>query len=192
MSMKKCLNLDDVICHLPICCSVLGHVQVVPRDSWFSEVTPPRRLAVLPVCISANLIEMDRSPLAKLPPELRNRIYDFTLTCDSPIKILCTTNPETRRLRAYSPIAARNHPLALTETCKQLHEECTQLFYAVNIFVFPASREENSLRFLDCFITTIGQKNALVLRSVLVHAIPVTATSLRSKVGQKEHFGRAV
>ncbi|CZT19171.1 uncharacterized protein RCC_05017 [Ramularia collo-cygni] len=67
-----------------------------------------------------------RCRLLELPPELRNAIYEYTLSqgTGGVVIKLGGTKPETR------------HPFGLTETCKQIHQDCGDMIYRLNTFTF--------------------------------------------------------
>jgi len=74
---------------------------------------------------------MNQSLFAKLPAELRNRIYEYTLRYGTPIVVEWFESTKTFRFTAND----RNiFPLALAGTCKRIRAECIQLFYAGNTF----------------------------------------------------------
>lgn len=107
---------------------------------------------------------MDDSPLGRLAPELRNRIYDFALTSDEPYIIDADRIP----LRQYTAPKQLN-PLGLTSTCKAVYAESIQLFYASNAFVFR-QRACHVPDFLTDFCNTIGKTNTAALKSVIMDA----------------------
>lgn len=77
---------------------------------------------------------MDDSPLGRLPPELRNTIYELALTQKVPLSI---GHQKPRRERAKQPVA-------LLQTCRQIHAECAQILYARNEFEFTLDTGLNS------------------------------------------------
>lgn len=64
---------------------------------------------------------MDESPLSRLPPELRNTIYEYALSNAEPIVI---NQLECRLWR----------PPALLRCCSKLQNEASGLYYGSNIF----------------------------------------------------------
>ncbi|KAK4618342.1 hypothetical protein CLAFUW4_12549 [Fulvia fulva] len=68
-----------------------------------------------------------------LPPEIRNTIYEFAVTCD---------NDEDCRITACAPWPnAADRPIqelcmepALTRTCRQIRHESLPMFYSMNTF----------------------------------------------------------
>jgi len=85
---------------------------------------------------------MDGSPLARLLPELRNRIYEFALF--RPEGVLIPFSPSNRSYLPRSP----NAQLALTTVCREVRAETTLLFYAVNTFVLQTHASDPGV-FLD-------------------------------------------
>jgi len=79
---------------------------------------------------------MDKSPLSKLPAELRNRIWELALASDVPLAAKWR-NTESK-FRPERPPAS--DPAALTKTCKQLRAESGQLFYTVNHFILRVDK----------------------------------------------------
>lgn len=132
---------------------------------------------------------MDESPLAKLPPELRNLIYEYALTADRPYSISVRSAslvPKSHRDRGV---------LSLTHTCKTIRTESTPLFYALNEFVYRSSdafRYEGWLfpQLLD-FRRAIGEVNALAIRTVTIDCgccgllyQPTTASQMELTLGR--------
>lgn len=70
---------------------------------------------------------MDNSPLAKLPPELRNNIYELALHSLEPI----VTYYDKHSTGFCNPYINRVHVLALPATCKQLRAETLNLLYSL-------------------------------------------------------------
>lgn len=69
---------------------------------------------------------MNNSPLALLPPEVRNRIYALALTKPGQVRI------------KHPPPAWKKDPAIqppLTRVCRQIRFECLLMFYARNTFV---------------------------------------------------------
>ena len=114
---------------------------------------------------------MDASPLAKLPPELRNNIYEEVLLQEDAIKL--TFKPaedENVKSRVVLCTRRQNEFLALTLTCKPLRRETHDLFFALNSFEIYAptysvgSRSGTASipvhRFLDG-VTTLRARSAI-------------------------------
>ncbi|KAK5741402.1 hypothetical protein LTS12_024601 [Elasticomyces elasticus] len=121
---------------------------------------------------------MEHSPLGRLSPEIRNRIYELALAHDEPIPIVYTQS--TAILRFLQP---RNHilPLALTTTCSAIRMECTQLFFNINHFsvkVQPDGTDRVSL--IARFLRAIGSTNAKALKQVTVQR---KIRTIESRVG---------
>lgn len=102
---------------------------------------------------------MEASPLARLPAELRNRIYEVILVYDNPTWIaVYLMHARLFRQRSSRP----RHVLALVLTCKQLNAEAGSLHYALNTFTLY---HDVSLR-KWCY--AIGERNTKDLRTVIV------------------------
>jgi hypothetical protein len=130
---------------------------------------------------------MDDSPFQKLPPEIRNQIYELVLTLDQDVHL--DDHRGSWKLVAETPIMLENsdswnlvsripdtpkpiHPLALTKTCRAIYSESIQLFYSLNTFVFYLDRtydapSESYLK-LDDFHGTIGDKHYSTLRQIKI------------------------
>lgn len=67
---------------------------------------------------------MDNSPLARLPAELRNDIYELSLTSGTGIVVVWRS--EVRQW----------HPPPLLLTCRQIRREASSTYYAGSIFLF--------------------------------------------------------
>lgn len=83
---------------------------------------------------------MDASPLAKLPPELRNTIYHEVLLQEDTIKL--TFKPAKGNVKSrilLRETGSQRQLLALTFTCKLLRRETHDLFFAINSFEIYAS-----------------------------------------------------
>ncbi|KAF2483058.1 hypothetical protein BDY17DRAFT_323822 [Neohortaea acidophila] len=82
---------------------------------------------------------LQHSPLAKLPPELRNLIFEYAVTQLAPIFVEDKDyhNPDRRISLRATP---RCRPTALTQTCKQIRDEAEPLLYACNDFVIRLPR----------------------------------------------------
>ncbi|KAK3711961.1 hypothetical protein LTR37_009273 [Vermiconidia calcicola] len=75
---------------------------------------------------------MERSPLNKLSPELRNTIYAMTV-CEP--EGICLYVNNVLRTSELPPLQVSG----LTETCKQIREECLPMMFSVNCFTFRTS-----------------------------------------------------
>lgn len=130
---------------------------------------------------------MDASPLNRLAPELRNRIFELALSQQLPIRITNHIRDSRKsgllRFEKSDRYGGKFYksplqPTALTRTCKQLHSETARLFYALNWFIIsagefsptedPATAAKNAVAPLRRFEATIGAKNAGALRDVML------------------------
>ena len=82
---------------------------------------------------------MDRSPLARLAPEIRNRIYEYTFS-----SIYAVT------LRS----GACEHPL--TQTCAQIRFETLQMFFATG--TFNAHLDDDHTTSLAAWLSALGSE----------------------------------
>ncbi|KAF2168245.1 hypothetical protein M409DRAFT_21683 [Zasmidium cellare ATCC 36951] len=74
---------------------------------------------------------MDRSPLNKLPAELRDLIYHFALVRNCPIVLYISKREHKVRIRKESE---KKHVMGLSSTCKQIRTESLPIFYKGNHF----------------------------------------------------------
>lgn len=103
---------------------------------------------------------MDTSPFAKLPAELRNRIYTDALRASLPLEVVS----KGHGIALYDS-NKRQHPLALTLTCKAIQEETHLLFFDINRFAFQNTMAGANAQFRQ-FCTIIGEEAVDSLRSV--------------------------
>ena len=114
---------------------------------------------------------MDGSPLVKLPPEIRNNIYELVLKQTQLVVLEATSKNGVFadwRLAEDSPM--ESEMLALTKTCHHVHDESKQLFFAINTFELRlghSTRQSYDYSFED-FCMQIGEVNASALRSVVI------------------------
>lgn len=72
---------------------------------------------------------MDTSPLSRLPPELRNIIYEYVVVHDKPLHYVW--NIVTHKFHPATPATPPSMSLlGLAGTCKKIRAECLPLFYA--------------------------------------------------------------
>jgi hypothetical protein len=170
------------------------------------------RLVVPTFPVPQNLIgNMDASPLARLPLELRESIYTYALVSDDEREITADVGqksdgmlydelawgqrPWRRENGKYALVLAGkgvryhtasfatgsgklqrinvahgNHILGLSQTCRQIHEESTPLFYKLNRFIIYDRNYavKASSSYIKRFIKQIGPRNAASLRNVTV------------------------
>ncbi|GAB1732539.1 hypothetical protein NU195Hw_g5586t1 [Hortaea werneckii] len=112
---------------------------------------------------------LDASPLAKLPAELRNKIYYDVLLQEDNIKL--SFEPAGNNQKSRVVVRESGHQrqlLALTFTCKPLRRETHDLFFALNTFEIsvPETRAGSGTssipihRFLDG-VTTLSARSAI-------------------------------
>lgn len=122
---------------------------------------------------------MDGSPLIKLPPEIRNYIYELLLkqTQTFVLHNSCTRIAWSVTHRTLVP----TRMLALTETCKAIHEECTPLFYGINKFMLllPLHKSAHLGSMLGVFMRQIGTLPTSALRFVSIKMNRFSTQDLR-------------
>lgn len=109
------------------------------------------------------LRNQSESPLLRLPPELRNKIYKYALSFD---RVYFTLNPAGYRL-FYQEDPAHNDPergteeilTALTRACRQLRHEAAPLFFSCNEFSMVAVD-------VPYFVRLIGGANAGLVEAI--------------------------
>ena len=96
----------------------------------------------------------------KLPPELRNRIYEFALLQRTPIVIICqqACGQHSRR-HAMQP--------ALSRTCRLLRKETLPIFYGQHTFLIAFYPHAPAA---EAWLSAIGLENLGLLRNVLIRA----------------------
>ncbi|KAK1058127.1 hypothetical protein LTR74_013656 [Friedmanniomyces endolithicus] len=149
--------------------------QVVPSaHSYFprrSKSQPSPWLGAAWRHLHLKFAAMESSPLLKLPPELRNYIYELTFT-NPPIELTWTTHDGS--VPRPEPHSNRRLGLALTATCKQVKQECGRMLYADNDFVISCRLGKSGYSKYDTgyadivrrFIATVGFGNALAVRTL--------------------------
>lgn len=154
---------------------------------------------------------MDASPLAKLPPELRNATFELVFV--RPCGLVVDMEDNCPRLAEDQVEGVRN-ALSLMGTCKQIRQECLYTSFAVNEFVIdtgaldyityakgtPKAVQETDYRqtakseawLIRGWLHSLG-KSSLYLRSVNIHlgrwslqASPAPTASLAAWI--IEHF----
>ena len=109
---------------------------------------------------------MNDSPFAKLPPELRDHIYDAAL--QFPEDIILSELRREGGSGLYSETNAQIS-LGLLLTCRQVSKEATRRLYAANTFGVVQNKVDASCdEILYKFIQSIGQANAESLQSIRV------------------------
>ena len=122
---------------------------------------------------------MERSQLARLSPEIRNAIYEFTFTSD------------------YAITLSNNkilHPL--TSTCRQIRIESLNMYLALTSF--NAHLDDGPATPLANWLRTIGPERCLLLRDVniwdlhmlngVLHGIETTQRVLRDGTAEGEAY----
>ncbi|KAK5115850.1 hypothetical protein LTR85_009444 [Meristemomyces frigidus] len=129
---------------------------------------------------------MDHSPLARLPAELRNEIYELALTQAEAVVDIGQRWEWRARGGGIYQVTSIGEALAITKTCKQIRQESASIFFSTNTFdikldtefLFHNRPERSSSNFqqdveallepLHAFIDTIGEGNATMLCSAAV------------------------
>lgn len=106
---------------------------------------------------------MNNSPLNRLAAELRNQIYELVLTAPGPIS--CRFQGKDQAWVCDLKYKYGNL-LAITQTCKEIHNECHEMVYALNTFevqTSPAYFRYN----MNQFRPFVGAPSAALVRSLV-------------------------
>jgi hypothetical protein len=79
---------------------------------------------------------MDHSPFAKLPPELRNQIWELSNTAPSSLALDNRhrfSTESTPLQNRYIDSTTSKH-IAITQTCRKIRNETLSMFYSINTF----------------------------------------------------------
>lgn len=98
---------------------------------------------------------MEQSPLSKLPPELRNKIYSEVLVIAEDINV-------ARPASNYVP--PRWGSPVLLQICRQLREEESPIFYGLNSFCINSYEDINQE--LSSWIVLLGRKTSSYIRRI--------------------------
>lgn len=116
------------------------------------------------------------SPFLKLPPELRNRIYEAVLTDPYAISAVHWDFEIPRSTTPEQP--------PLTRTCRAIRAEALPIFYSSNTFMIGVKRECDAA-YLRVWLKAIGPQNRDA-----VHEVIVRETDWRGCVELIERFER--
>lgn len=113
-----------------------------------------------------------QSPLLKLPPELRNKIYDHVLEgmCVSLVKYNNSKPNHIEYIHSASGCAIVGNPLNLLSVCRQVYLEASLLPYTLNSFQIRYSRAQEPQE--DCLRSS-------QLEAVKKVALPAPTGSVR-------------
>lgn len=110
-----------------------------------------------------------RSRLLDLPPELRNRIYQFVLIHDGCIDVLEGTDGTgitTRQKTKARPRKAVVKEPGLLRSCSIVRNEASQMYYALNIFTCSINGR------LSRWVEGLGTRKQAMLKDVRVRLQP--------------------
>ena len=88
---------------------------------------------------------MDQSCFARLPAELRERIWDLVLYLPATIELEAHTVLDKTKFRATAELRAQSH-LALIRVCRQKYSETQASFYASNTFRYPIELDSQEVK----------------------------------------------
>lgn len=107
---------------------------------------------------------MENSPLTRLPPEIRLHIYEYAFLQNAPFEV----KPSAGWQKPSDSQGPRSNPLALTQTCREINQECNNLFYAVNTFLIKGRKINYVFNNLEKFGLTIGREKTAELKEVIL------------------------
>ena len=109
---------------------------------------------------------MDNSPFARLPPELRDHIYDAAL--QFPEDVILSELRREGGVGLYHESKAEIS-LNLLLTCRQIAKEAVRRLYATNTFTIVQNKGDASCdEILQKFINSIGAVNVESLQSIRI------------------------
>ncbi len=127
---------------------------------------------------------MENSPLSRLPPELRLRIYEFTLH-----QSYFNIGPyKSFKGPPRSDHAEKHHLLALAKTCKAINRECVPVLYSINSFHILGRHTKSIVRLLSAFREAIGEKNTAALNSIVLEIGMLTMESFETVFASLDEF----
>lgn len=111
---------------------------------------------------------MEETTLQTLPAELRNRIYELALVKDERIEVKLYFD-RTRTDKVISRIA--NYP-SLLQTCRQIREEASPIFYGQNVFEIGRCGDYANIAQLARWLGKLSPSDVTLLRDVRIGAWP--------------------
>jgi len=113
---------------------------------------------------------MENSLLSRLPPELRNRVYELVLRRPEAIEISAVL---PKNEPSAEPLRLSDQP-ALTRTCMAIRAECWGLFININSSVIRSHP-----RWHDCCVFAGNYDVSMALDSFASSAMPTSTKLLR-------------
>lgn len=111
-------------------------------------------------------------PILKLPAEIRNGIYGYTVVSDTPISInrLYRLVIDRKKSHAGNNQLMNSSQLAIAFTCRQLYEEVVSIYYSKNCFKcwFFHETTNSDNEFIDDYMTAIGPKNSQTIQDLRI------------------------
>ncbi|KAL8787761.1 MAG: hypothetical protein Q9195_007630 [Heterodermia aff. obscurata] len=108
------------------------------------------------------------SPLFRIPPEIRDKIYRNLLSAcysseEDEAPVWGEKNPPVITLDWYGPLDTTGIYTSILATCKQVAFEDTRILYTSNILKFEGSKS------MSKWLDTIGSENVQAVRSVEIY-----------------------
>ena len=126
------------------------------------------------ITIKRTYAEMDDSPLGRLPAELRNQIYGLVMYESIPIHVgLKNAKRAKDALSVHRWGRKIMRGLALVLTCRQIYQESSSLYFAINTFEFSNTAA------LRAFVKRFGEEKVHALRDLTIERFAVTTVPLQ-------------
>ena len=126
--------------------------------------------------ITNTFVTMDRSPLGKLPPELRNCLYELYLVHPTTSNVVNIGEEGDQFTLTTTSTKFTN--VALTQTCRLIRQESVQILYAGTIFRIPQQSYDppsNPFGIVLGYFDYLGDANAALVRHVHIKGHPTEA-----------------
>jgi len=131
---------------------------------------------------------MDRSLLAKIPPELRNEVYALVLQQDAEVEIRLPLGDHPGN---YGPlqVTPRRGPLTLTCICRQIQRETAGLFFSTNSFCIILHPHILWYPSLPCPRTSIEERCKAILAPLHAFTDAITPANTTALASLTLHLG---
>ncbi|KAI9875353.1 MAG: hypothetical protein M1830_008588 [Pleopsidium flavum] len=133
------------------------------------------------------------SLFSKLPPEIRNRIYDFTLCVDGEI---CPIGLGIHNRWQHTDPAPNNFSIggSILRTSKQIHNEAVPILYGKNHFIFidgptPLFSTSWDMVGMYAFFVIIGRKNRMSIRYLTTQLTKLSGASYHAYARNARELG---
>ena len=124
-----------------------------PISKPYPDLRAPPQLRYIPKITAKNEATTSSSLLERLPPEIRNVIYEMVLVEPDRVLCVCTRHSDCAGARVASH--------ALTQVSHGVRSECVRMWYERNVFEF------HSMRDLEVWIRMIADEGKWLKKIVL-------------------------